>query len=147
MYQHLLVPTDGSKLSDKAVAQAIALAKALDAHITFMHVTPSMPRPVYTDGMAVDIVPRKEFNQRAKADAAKLLDRVVARANAAGVDAKVVHAIADAPWESIVSVARKTKADAIVMASHGRRGLAGLLLGSETTKVLTHSTVPVLVVR
>ena len=147
MYKHLLVPTDGSKLSDKAVVQAIDLAKALDARITFMHTTPGMPRPIYAEGVTVDMMSRKDYNQRAKADAAKVLDKVAAKAKAAGVDSKVVHTSTEAPWESIVAVAKKAKADAIVMASHGRRGLAGLLLGSETTKVLTHSTVPVLVVR
>jgi nucleotide-binding universal stress UspA family protein len=147
MYKHLLVPTDGSKLSDKAVVQAIALAKALGAGITFVHATPGMPRPIYTDGMAVEMISRKEYAQRAKADAAKVLDKVSAKASAAGLKSQVVHVSTDAPWESIIAVAKKVKADAIVMASHGRRGLAGLLLGSETTKVLTHSTVPVLVVR
>ena len=147
MYKHLLVPTDGSKLSDKAVVQAIELAKAIGADITFLHATPPIPRPIYTDGVAVDMLPRKEYIQRTKADAAKVLDRVSAKAGTAGVDTKVVHVTTEAPWESIIAVAKKSKADAIVMASHGRRGLASLLLGSETTKVLTHSTVPVLVVR
>ena len=147
MYKHLLVPTDGSKLSDKAVVQAIALAKAFAADITFLHATPGMPRPIYADGVSVDMISRKEYTQRAKADAAKVLDKVSAKAKAAGIATKVVHVTTDVPWESIVSVAKKSKADAIVMASHGRRGLASLLLGSETTKVLTHSTVPVLVVR
>jgi nucleotide-binding universal stress UspA family protein len=147
MYKHLLVPTDGSKLSDKAVAQAIELAKALDADITFLHATPGMPRPVYAEGVGVDLISRKEYNQRAKADATKVLDKVSTKAKAAGLAAKAMHVTTDAPWESIVAVAKKSKADAIVMASHGRRGIASLLLGSETTKVLTHSTVPVLVVR
>jgi nucleotide-binding universal stress UspA family protein len=147
MYKRLLVPTDGSKLSDKAVAQAIALAGALDADITFMHATPPMPRPVYADGVSVEVVSRKEYNERAKADAAKILDKASAKARAAGLASDVVHVTTDVPWESIITVAKKGKADAIVMASHGRRGLASLLLGSETTKVLTHSTVPVLVVR
>ena len=147
MYKHLLVPTDGSKLSDKAVAQAIALAQALGAGITFLHATPGMPRPVYADGVSVEMVSRKEYNQRAKADAARILDKASAKASAAGLKSQGVHVSSDTPWESIIAVAKKTKADAIVMASHGRRGLASLLLGSETTKVLTHSAVPVLVVR
>ena len=147
MYKHLLVPTDGSRLSDTAVVQAIELAKALSADITFLHATPAMPRPIYADGLAVEMVSRKEYNERAKADAAKVLDKASAKAKSAGVATKVMHVSTDVPWESIVSAAKKAKADAIVMASHGRRGLAGLLLGSETTKVLTHSTVPVLVVR
>ena len=147
MYKHLLVPTDGSKLSDKAVVQAIALAKALGARITFVHATPAMPRPIYADGLAVAMVSRNEYAQRAKADAGKVLDRASAKASAAGVKSQGTHVSTDTPWESIIAVAKKAKADAIVMASHGRRGLAGLLLGSETTKVLTHSKVPVLVVR
>jgi nucleotide-binding universal stress UspA family protein len=147
MYKHLLVPTDGSKLSDKAVVQAIDLAQAIGASITFLHATPGMPRPIYADGVSVEMVSRKEYNQRAKADAAKVLDKASAKASAAGIRNQVAHVTTDAPWESIVAVAKKAKADAIVMASHGRRGLASLLLGSETTKVLTHSTVPVLVVR
>ena len=147
MYKHLLVPTDGSKLSDKAVAQAIALAKALGAEITFLHATPGMARPMYTDGMGAGMISSREYSQRAKADSAKVLDRVSAKAKTAGIDTEVVHVITDAPWESIVATTKKVKADAIVMASHGRRGIASLLLGSETTKVLTHSTVPVLVVR
>jgi nucleotide-binding universal stress UspA family protein len=147
MYKHLLVPTDGSKLSDKAVVQAIALAQALGARITFLHATAAMPRPIYADGVSVDMIPRREYIQRAKAEAAKVLDKLAGKASAAGIDAKVLHVTNDAPWEAIIAAAKKAKADAIVMASHGRRGLAGLLLGSETTKVLTHSTVPVLVVR
>lgn len=147
MYKHLLVPTDGSKLSDKAVVQAIALAKALGAGITFLHATPAMPRPIYAEGVTVEMMSRKEFNQRAKADAAKVLDKASAKAKAAGLSSQVMHVTSDTPWESIIAAAKKAKADAIVMASHGRRGLASLLLGSETTKVLTHSSVPVLVVR
>ena len=147
MYKHLLVPTDGSKLSEKAVVQAIALAKSLGAGITFLHATPGMPRPIYADGVSVDLISRKEYNQRAKADATKVLDKASAKASAAGVTSQVVHVTTDAPWEAIIAAAKKAKADTIVMASHGRRGIASLLLGSETTKVLTHSTLPVLVVR
>jgi nucleotide-binding universal stress UspA family protein len=147
MYKHLLVPTDGTRLSDKAVTQAIALAEALGARITFLHATAPMPRPIYADGVGVDMIPRKEYMERSKAEATKVLDKVAAKAKAAGIDTKVVHVMTDTPWEAIIAGAKKAKADAIVMASHGRRGLASLLLGSETTKVLTHSTVPVLVVR
>ena len=147
MYAHILVPTDGSKLSEKAIAQGIELAKALQSRITFLHATPGFPRPIYADGVSVEMVSRKEYTQRAKADAMKVLDKAATKARSAGVESKTVHVTTDAPWESIIAVAKKVKADAIVMSSHGRRGLASLLLGSETTKVLTHSTVPVLVVR
>jgi nucleotide-binding universal stress UspA family protein len=147
MYAHFLVPTDGSKLSDKAVAHAIALAKSTQARITIFHATPGFPRPVYADGISVEMVSRKEYAKHAKEDAAKVLDRAAAKAKAAGLACDTIHISTDTPWEAILAAAKKAKADTIVMASHGRRGLVGLLLGSETTKVLTHSTLPVLVVR
>ena len=147
MYKHLLVPTDGSKLSEKAVAQALELAQALKAKITAFHASPDYPMPVYAEGVAVEMISRREYTKRAKEEATKVLDRVLAKAKAAGVECATVHAIASAPWEAILAAAKKGKCDAIVMASHGRRGLTGLLLGSETTKVLTHSKLPVLVVR
>ncbi len=147
MYTNLLVPTDGSKLSDKAVTQALELAQALKAKITVFHASPDYPMPVYAEGVAVEMISRREYTKRAKEEATKVLDHVLAKAKAAGVECGTVHAIASAPWEAILAAARKAKCDAIVMASHGRRGLTGLLLGSETTKVLTHSKLPVLVVR
>jgi len=147
MYKHLLVPTDGSKLSDKAVAHAIGLAKVTGARVTALNVTPDYPAPMYTEGMLLDPVPRSEYAKHAKADAAKVLDRVIKKANAAGVRCTPLHTIAGQPWEAITAAARKSKCDVIVMASHGRRGISALLLGSETVKVLTHSKVPVLVVR
>jgi len=147
MFSNLLVPTDGSKLSDKAVAHAIELARAINAKITVFHSSPDYPSPVYAEGVSVELVSRREYLKRSKEDAAKVLDRVVAKAKSGGVECAVAHAIAAAPWEAILATAKKSKCDLIVMASHGRRGLAGLLLGSETTKVLTHSKIPVLVVR
>ena len=147
MYAHFLVPTDGSKLSDKAVAHAIALAKSTQARITIFHATPGFPRPVYADGISIEMVSRKEYAKHAKEDAAKVLDRAAAKAKAAGLACDTIHMSTDTPWEAILAAAKKAKADTIVMASHGRRGIVGLLLGSETTKVLTHSTLPVLVVR
>jgi len=147
MYAHFLVPTDGSKLSDKAVAHAIALAKSTQARITIFHATPGFPRPVYADGISVEMVSRKEYAKYAKEDAAKVLDRAAVKAKAAGLACDTIHMSTDTPWEAILAAAKKAKADTIVMASHGRRGIVGLLLGSETTKVLTHSALPVLVVR
>ena len=147
MYTHFLVPTDGSRLSDKAVAQAIALAKATKARVTIFHATINLPQAVYADGVSVQMTPHGDYMKQAKAASQKVLDRAVKMAQTAGVEADTAQAITDAPWEAILAAAKKAKADTIVMASHGRRGLAGLLLGSETTKVLTHSKLPVLVVR
>jgi len=147
MYAHLLVPTDGSKLSDKAVAQAIALAKATRARITIFHAIINLPQAVYAEGVSVQMMAQGDFLKSAKAASANLLERAAKKARAAGVEAATAQAVTDTPWEAILAAAKKAKADTIVMASHGRRGLAGLLLGSETTKVLTHSKLPVLVVR
>ena len=80
-------------------------------------------------------------------EAEKILAAVAEKAEAAGIECTTAHSIASAPWEAILAAAKKAKADAIVMASHGRRGVSALLLGSETQKVLTHSKIPVIVVR
>jgi nucleotide-binding universal stress UspA family protein len=147
VYSNLLVPTDGSKLSDKAVGQAIALAQALNAKITAFHASPDYPMPVYAEGVTVQLMSKRDYLKQAKSDAQKVLEKVATKAAAAGVDCDTMNTIAASPWEGILACAKKARCDAIVMASHGRGGLAGLLLGSETTKVLTHSKLPVLVVR
>lgn len=147
MYSHYLVPTDGSKLSDKAVAHAIALAKATNARITLFHASPGYPEPVYMEGMSLPQMTKKEYAAAANAASDKLLARAAAKVSAASIECGTLHAMSDAPWEAVLAAAKRVKADTIVMASHGRRGLSSLLLGSETTKVLTHSNLPVLVVR
>jgi len=147
MYTNLLVATDGSKLSDKALAHAISLAQAVGAKLTAFYAAPDYPMPAYADGVVYEPVSRKEYAKLAAEDAEKILDAAAAKAAAAGVDCKTTFAIASAPWEAILAAAKKNKSDAIVMASHGRRGLSAVLLGSETQKVLTHSKLPVIVVR
>jgi nucleotide-binding universal stress UspA family protein len=147
MYKNLLVATDGSKLSDRAVAHAIALARAVGATITAFYAAPDYPMPAYADGIVYEPVSRKEYTKLAAQDAEKILGKVVAKAKTAGVDCRTAFDIAATPWEAILAAAKKSKADVIVMASHGRRGLSAVLLGSETQKVLTHSKLPVLVVR
>lgn len=147
MYTHLLVATDGSKLSGKAVTHAIALAQALQAKLTAFYAAPDYPMPAFTDGVVYDPVSRKDYAAMATKEAQKILGAVKAKAEAGGVLCGTMHAIAPAPWEAIIAAARKAKCDAIVMASHGRRGLTAVLLGSETQKVLTHTKLPVLVVR
>ena len=145
MFTHFIVPTDGSRLSDKALAHAVELAKATGGRITVFHVSPTFPVTIYADGMTLDLMSRREYAKIMKADAAKVLERAAGRVK--GVPCDTLHSVADSPWEAILAAAKKAKADTIVMASHGRRGLVGLLLGSETTKVLTHSKLPVVVVR
>ena len=147
MYTHLMVPTDGAKLSDKAVAHAIELAQALRAKVTFFYASPQYPLPAYADGVIYEPLSKREYGQMATKEAEQILGRAMDKATAAGVDCARMHAIAATPWEAILKAAKKAKCDAIVMASHGRSGLSALLLGSETQKVLTHSKLPVLVVR
>ena len=148
MYKHILVPTDGSKLSTHAVRAACNLAQTCGARITGIYVIPPYVPPIYAEGMMyiADLGPKrhKEVMQQA---AKKALAVLSAEARRAGVACAGVAPVADQPWEGILKAARGKRCDLIVMASHGRRGIAGLLLGSETTKVLTHSKIPVLVCR
>jgi nucleotide-binding universal stress UspA family protein len=148
MYKHILVPTDGTKLSAHAVRAAVALADTCGAKITGVYVIPPYVPPVYSEGMLylADIGPQHHKELMAKA-AKKALDAVSAEARRGGVACATAAPVADQPWEGILKAARAKRCDLIVMASHGRRGIAGLLLGSETTKVLTHSKIPVLVCR
>ncbi len=147
MYEHLLLATDGSKLSGKAVTHAIGLAQSLGAKLTAFYASPDYPMPMYAEGIAFDRIPRKEYEAAVSKEAARILDAVATKAMAGGVKCAAVHVIGGTPWEGILRTARKAKCDAIVMASHGRRGISGLLLGSESHKVLTHSKLPVLIVR
>ena len=147
MYKHLFVATDGSKLSAKAVAHAIALAQALGGKLTAFYASPDYPMPVYAEGVSYMPMTRKEYTALCSKEADKILKPVSLKAEAAGLEFNSVHVIAAAPWEAILATARKNKCDAIVMASHGRRGVSALLLGSETQKVLTHTKLPMIVVR
>lgn len=147
MYKNILLATDGSKLSGKAVTHGLELAKAVGAKVTAFYAAPDYPMPAYADGVVYEPVSRKEYAKLAAQDAEKVLEEVVAAATKAEVECKSTYAIAAAPWEAILDAAKKNKCDAIVMASHGRRGISAVLLGSETQKVLTHSKLPVIVVR
>jgi nucleotide-binding universal stress UspA family protein len=148
MYSSILVATDGSRLSAKAVTHAIALAKAVGAKLIAFNVIPdNFPRPMYTEGLAYPPMSPKEYAALSKKAADGILGPVLKKAKAAGVEASAESVMASAPWKAILAAARKHKCDAIVMASHGRHGVAALFLGSETQKVLGHSTLPVIVVR
>jgi len=147
MYTHILVPTDGSQLSDKAVQHALGLAQALNARLTAFYASPEYPTPIVAEGIVLEPISLAEYEARANEQAQRILEPVRARAEAAGVVCNTVHRIAAVPWEAILDTAREVGADAITMASHGRRGLAALLLGSETQRVLIHTELPVIVVR
>lgn len=147
MYQRILVATDGSTLSKKAVTSAIQLAATCGAELVAIKVVPRYPQ-TYFEGsipMSAQEVGRieKEWSDAAQAN----LDAVQKSAKAKGVNTKTVTVKSDVVSDAIISAAKKHKADLIVMASHGRKGIKRLLLGSETQQVLTHSHIPVLVLR
>ena len=148
MYKNILVATDGSRLSLKAVKAAARLAKSVGARLTGVYVMPEYMPPIYGEAsLYITDVSPKTFKQAMEKEATAALATVTKEAAALRVASAGVKATNAQPWSAIISAARAKKCDLIVMASHGRGGLAGLLLGSETTKVLTHSKVPVLVVR
>jgi nucleotide-binding universal stress UspA family protein len=148
MFKHILLPTDGSKLSDRAVQRGIEFARSIGAQVTAVHVIPAF-RMMADESFVLPTSPelKRRYEADAKARSDKMLDKIGERAKAAGVKFEGVSVSGDLPYEEIINTAKKKKCDLIMMASHGRRGLSGLLLGSETSKVLTHSKVPVLVVR
>jgi len=148
MYKHILVSTDGSKLSGKAVRTAAQLAKALGARLTGAYVIAPYATPMYSEAVAyAPPVTAQRYKDLAAKEAKKALAAVQIEAEAAGVPCNTLSTTNEQPWRGIIRAAEAKKCDVIVMASHGRRGLAGLLLGSETNKVLTHSKIPVLVCR
>lgn len=148
-YKHILVPTDGSKLSLKAAKQAAMLARSLKARITAIYVTaPYMPTLSSDGAMVVNYgYEQKAYKAATDKRAGQALDDVAAQAARHRVKFEPLRVTDPEPWDGIIRAAKKHKCDLIVMASHGRRGLAGLLMGSETVKVLTHSKTPVLVCR
>jgi nucleotide-binding universal stress UspA family protein len=147
MYKHILVPTDGSKLSTKAIRTAGRLARLSGAKLTGLCVTPPYVAPVYAEGMTYGMVSPRAYKDLTEKEAKKALAVVDIEGQTSGVDVAKISMIADQPWRAIIGTARSKRCDLIVMASHGRRGLSALLLGSETAKVLTHSKIPVLVCR
>jgi nucleotide-binding universal stress UspA family protein len=145
MFKHVLLPTDGSKLSDKSVRQGIRLAKTMQARVTALHVIPKYHTFTYQSDMLETT--REDYNRASEKRAEEFLRHVKRVAAGAGVECDTVHAISDQPFREIIRIAERKDCDLILMASHGRKGLEGILLGSETQKVLTHSKTPVLVYR
>jgi len=147
MFKRILVPTDGSKLSKKAVSEAIELARLSRATLVALHV-----RPRFSDSPFGIYGPYEEsietaYDREVKATSDRLFAQVRKRAEAAGVAVEAALVSSNDVWRAIIAAAARKKCDVICMASHGRRGLSALVLGSETVKVLTHSSVPVLVMR
>lgn len=145
MYKHILIPTDGSDLADKAVEHGLLLAKLSGADLTLLRVT-APPAPLVVEGVVV-AYPQEEVQKQIKARVAAHLGALEAKAKAAGIAVTQRHSENDHPWRAIVDTAKDIGASLIVMSSHGRRGISALVIGSETHKVLTHTEVPVLVVR
>ena len=148
MFKHILIPTDGSKLAAKGIKAGVKLAADLGARVTGIYVvTPYVP-PVYGEAAIyyTGFSP-KEYKDISTKAAKKALAAVEIEAQTAGVPC-ATHLVSESqPWEGILKAARGRKCDAIVIASHGRGGVSGLILGSETQHVLAHSKIPVLVIR
>ena len=145
MFKNILIPTDGSPLSEAAIRQGLALAKAINAKVTGLHVTPLFPVLAYrTDAL-------DGFEEGFAKDSQALADRYLAviskMAKEMGVACDTQHSISDQPYRAIIETAKEKDCDAIVMGSHGRSGLDAILLGSQAQKVLTHCQIPVMVVR
>jgi nucleotide-binding universal stress UspA family protein len=145
LYKNILIPTDGSELAAKAVEQGILFAKEIGAKITAMTVT----EPFHLLSVApsqLEYTPI-EYKKHSEASAEKVLGIVSAAAKLAGVDCETLHVEHDQVYQAIIDAAVSRRCELIVMASHGRRGVSAVVLGSETVKVLTHSKIPVLVYR
>ncbi len=146
MYTHILVPTDGSDLAQKGVDHALALAKGLGSKVTIVTVSPPFPR-VYGDGWLPSDEDIERYDAENQKAAEALLARVKAKAEGLGITADTIHAKNTSPATAIVEASERLGANLIVMASHGHRGIARMLVGSQTSEVLAHSKLPVLIVR
>jgi len=145
MFKHLLLAVDGSPLAESAFRKAIALAHEMNARATVVRVCPNYHVLTYQVEMLTDT--RAQYVKAAWEEATRYLNGLAREASAAGVDCQTAYSVNDHPYEAIIKTAEDKDCDLIVMASHGRRGVQGLLIGSETLKVLTHSKIPVLVYR
>ncbi len=147
MYQRILIATDGSALSSKAVKNGLALAAQCSASVVALKVVPRYPRSYFEGGMPVDASDIRRIEKQWTDAAQAEVDAVKEQGLKQDVSVKAVVAKSDLVAEAVIAAAKKHKCDMIVMASHGRKGIKRLLLGSETQHVLTHSHIPVLVFR
>jgi len=145
MYKHILIPYDGFELSAKAVQHGMALAKAAHARVTGLTVT--RPFQIISEDPEMLTDTREQYAAHAGTLAMKRLEQIKDLGAAVGIECDVLHIEHDQPYQAILDVANRRGCDLIVMASHGRRGVSAILLASETIKVLTYSTIPVLVYR
>jgi len=147
MYARILVATDGSTLSKKAVTHAIGLAAATGAELMAFKVVPRYPQAYFEGSIPLNAKEVARIESQWAEEAQKAVDAVQKAAEAKGVTAKGIVTRSDIVSDAIIAAAKKQKADLVIMASHGRKGIKRLLLGSETQQVLTHCQVPVLVLR
>ncbi|WP_347139767.1 universal stress protein [Paracoccus sp. SSK6] len=145
MFKHILIPTDGSELATQAVDKGLAFAAQIGAAVTVLTVTEPF-RILSSDAMQVEST-RASYDGDATAHAERILKTARDKAAAAGVPVQTHHKWHESPYESIIDTALAEGCDLIAMASHGRRGMAAVLMGSQATKILTHSKIPVLVYR
>lgn len=145
MYRHLCIPTDGSPLSELAIEQGLALAKALQARVTVLMVT--QPYHLFAVSPEQLAVVRSDYERQVRDTAMAHLQAIEVQASALGLGCDVLVVEDPSPYQAIITTANERGCDLIAMASHGRRGITALALGSQTQKVLTHSTIPVLVYR
>ena len=147
MFKHILIPIDGSEFSRRSAQRAVAFAQEAGAKVTAFYAKPEYPVTYYGEGALIDPTTPERFATLMDQQAGEYLGTVAAMCAAAGVPCATTSATSDVPYEAIIAAAEQSGCDLIFMASHGRRGISALLLGSETNKVLTHSTIPVLVYR
>lgn len=140
MYKHILIATDGSAIADRAIPHAIELAKALRAKLSAVTVVEPYDAVVESESHGY-------YNERSAENAAEILSAVSSATQAAGIECDALHQQNRLPYAGIIEAAEKIGADLIIVGSHGRRGIEGLLIGSQATKLLTHTNIPVLVVR
>jgi len=147
MFKNILIPTDGSELSHRAVVQGVALAKSVGAKVTAFFAAPPATPIVYRNSLPVGYTTPGDHDRMIEKTAASYLGFVERAARKARVECESVHVTSDYPEEDILKLARKKKCDLIVMGTHGQSGLRGVFIGSVTQKVLNRSKIPVLVVR
>jgi nucleotide-binding universal stress UspA family protein len=147
MFKHILIPTDGSPLSQKAVLQGVALAKSVGAKVTALFAAPPATPIIYRNNLPVGYSTPEEHERIIRATAAENLEFVEHAAKTAGVPCEAVEITSDYPEDDILKVAKARQCDLIVMATHGHSGLRGVLIGSVTQRVLAKSTIPVMVLR
>ena len=147
MFKHILIPTDGSRTAAKAIKAGVQLAKEMGARVTGFYAQEPLPLHIHGEGYIADKDLVAEFEARAGEFAKRCVAEVADAAKAAGVPCETLVAKSQSPHKAIVDAAKKAKCDAIFIASHGHKGLTGLVLGSVTQKVLVNSGIPVLVFR